>query len=140
MTSPVSHIPAATAEDAIAHFSRSFRFETDCSDVYHSYQVGNADFVLADARGPALYRRGHLPQAISLPHATIDEKLLARFPPDTLFVVYCAGPHCNGARRAALALSRLGYAVKEMTGGITGWLDEGFALEGETTAAHSCGC
>jgi rhodanese-related sulfurtransferase len=55
---------------------------------------------------------------------------MAGFPPDTLFVVYCAGPHCNGANRAAVRLARLGLPVKEMIGGITGWLDEGFALEG----------
>ena len=44
-------------------------------------------------------------------------------------MTYCGGPHCNGASHAALRLARLGYAVKIMAGGITGWLDEGFALE-----------
>ena len=47
---------------------------------------------------------------------------------DTLFVVYCAGPHCNGTDRAALRLSRLGCKVKVMIGGITGWADEGFSF------------
>lgn len=46
----------------------------------------------------------------------------------TLFVVYCAGPHCNGAERAALRPARLGHPVKRMIGGVTGWLDEGFDL------------
>ena len=27
---------------------------------------------------------------------------MAEFPKDKLFVVYCAGPHCNGANKAAL--------------------------------------
>jgi hypothetical protein len=40
----------------------------------------------------------------------------------------CAGPHCNGANKAALRLARLGLPVKMMIGGITGWLDEGFSL------------
>jgi rhodanese-related sulfurtransferase len=43
-------------------------------------------------------------------------------------VVYCAGPHCNGATKAAVRLARLGRPVKEMIGGITGWQDEGFDL------------
>ena len=43
-------------------------------------------------------------------------------------VVYCAGPHCNGANRAAVRLAELGRPVKEMIGGITGWQDEGFEL------------
>ena len=39
--------------------------------------------------------------------------------------VYCAGPHCNGADRAAVHLAGLGRAVKVMIGGMTGWADEG---------------
>jgi rhodanese-related sulfurtransferase len=53
---------------------------------------------------------------------------MAAWPPQTLFVAYCAGPHCNGAARAAARLSALGRPVKIMIGGITGWLDEGFPL------------
>jgi rhodanese-related sulfurtransferase len=48
---------------------------------------------------------------------------------DTLFVVYCAGPHCNSAHQGAKRLAGLGRPVKLMIGGITGWLDEGYALE-----------
>ena len=44
------------------------------------------------------------------------------------FVVYCAGPHCNGANKAAVRLARLGLPVKMMIGGVTGWIDEGFSL------------
>jgi len=46
---------------------------------------------------------------------------MAEWPRETLFVVYCAGPHCNGADRAALKIARLGRPVKIMIGGITGW-------------------
>jgi len=53
---------------------------------------------------------------------------LRDYPAGTLFVVYCAGPHCNGANKAAIQLARLGRPVKEMIGGITGWLDDGLAL------------
>jgi len=45
-----------------------------------------------------------------------------------LFVVYCNGPHCNGADRAARRLAMLGRRVKKMIGGIEGWKDEGFSL------------
>jgi rhodanese-related sulfurtransferase len=47
---------------------------------------------------------------------------------DTLIVVYCAGPHCNGTDKAAIRLARLGRKVKVMIGGMTGWADEGFAF------------
>lgn len=61
-------------------------------------------------------------------HAEINEERMRAWPDDTLFVVYCAGPHCNGADRAALKLATLGRPVKIMIGGITGWQDEGYAF------------
>ena len=72
--------------------------------------------------------RAHVPGAINLPHGKIVLDKLAQWPETTLFVTYCAGPHCNGAARGALRLAKLGRPVKIMAGGITGWIDEGFEL------------
>jgi rhodanese-related sulfurtransferase len=128
MTSSVSTIPAASGERAMVHFGTAFEFETACWDVYDAIASGTQDFVLFDVRSPDLYARGHVPQAISMPHGKIVEAKLRDYPLDTLFVVYCAGPHCNGAHRAAYRLAKLGRPVKLMIGGITGWVDEGFEL------------
>ena len=100
------------------------------------------DFVLVDVRGPLAYQRGHLPGAINIPGRLITAGLLAGYPKDTLFVVYCAGPHCNGANKAAVKLAALEYPVKEMIGGVTGWLDEGFELSdtGAARAEVAIGC
>ena len=65
---------------------------------------------------------------MNIPHGKIIASRLATYPESTLFVVYCAGPHCNGAARAAVRLARLGRPVKLMAGGMAGWLDEGFEL------------
>jgi rhodanese-related sulfurtransferase len=126
----VSEVPAASSVEALAHFSASLAFETDCSDVHAAMSGGasSADFVLLDVRGPALFARGHVPGAVNLPHGKIVASKLADYAPDTLFVTYCAGPHCNGATRGAIRLAKLGRPVKVMTGGIAGWLDEGFEL------------
>lgn len=127
MTSAVTAVAAAPSADARAHFAASFTFETDCWDVHDAVTKG-ADFVLLDVRSPALYAAGHVPGAISLPHGKITANRMSAWPDGTLFVTYCAGPHCNGAARGALRLAELGLPVKLMAGGITGWLDEGFAL------------
>lgn len=127
--SRVTAVPAADSALAAAHFEARLTFETDCWDVHESIVGESPDFVLLDVRGPAAFAEGHVAGAVSLPHASITEASLARFPKDTVFVVYCAGPHCNGADRAAFRLARLGRPVKAMIGGITGWLDEGFELE-----------
>jgi rhodanese-related sulfurtransferase len=128
ITSAVSAVPAAPSDRAAAHFGTVFEYETDCADVHEAMSGGQPDFVLLDMRGPALYAQGHVPGALNLPQAKIVEAKLKDYPMETLFVVYCAGPHCNGAHRGALRLARLGRPVKLMIGGVTGWLDEGYQL------------
>lgn len=133
--SVVTEIAAAPHAIALAHFEATLQFETDCWDVHHALTTGTHDFVLLDVRGPDQFGAGHIPGAVHLPHGKIVDAKLAGYPAGTLFVTYCAGPHCNGAARAAIRLARLGRPVKLMPGGITGWLDEGFALATSSPAA-----
>jgi rhodanese-related sulfurtransferase len=128
MPTTVSRVPAAAAEAALAHFQRRLSFETDCADVQYALTRERQDFVLLDVRTPALYAAGHVPGAVNIPTRMIGAARLAEYPPDTLFVVYCAGPHCNGANKAAIKLAELGRPVKEMIGGLAGWIDEGLGL------------
>lgn len=138
MPSPVAAIAAASPTDASTHFSRRLALETDCADVHQAFREGPVDFVLLDVRRPTLFAAGHVPGAVNLPHRLITDAALTAWPDDTLFVVYCAGPHCNGADRAALRLATLGRSVKLMIGGMTGWLDEGFAVtSGDAVASRS---
>jgi len=133
MPSNVTAVAPAAPAQALAHFEAALQFETDCWDVHDAMRSGGQDFVLLDVRSHELYRAGHVPGAVSLPHGKIVESTLKAYPDGTVFVTYCAGPHCNGAHRGAIRLARLGRPVKIMIGGITGWLDEGFELaRGET--------
>jgi rhodanese-related sulfurtransferase len=124
----VTRTPAAESNLARDHFASRLQFETDCWDVHSTQDFDDRGFVLLDVRSPELYERGHLPGAVNISHWHLDEKRLAEYDPATLFVVYCAGPHCNGACKAALRLAGLGRSVKEMIGGVEGWKDEGFDL------------
>lgn len=133
MTTSVTVVPPAPSAEAREHFAAQFAFETDCWDTHEALGKG-ADFVLLDVRSPAMFAKGHIPGAINLPHGKIVRSKMESWPEDTIFVTYCAGPHCNGAARGALRLAELGRPVKIMAGGIIGWLDEGFDLvsdEGE---------
>ena len=130
--SPVTAVRAAAPVAAVAHFGSLLAFETDCWDVHASFAAAAPDapdFVLLDVRSPELFRQGHVPGAVNLPHARIVDANLTKYADDTVFVVYCAGPQCNGADKAALRLARLGRAVKKMIGGIEGWKNDGFSLE-----------
>ena len=128
MTTAVTSTAAAISTDAHAHFARILSLETDCADVNAAMSgAAGPDFVLLDVRGPHAYACSHVPGALNLPHGKMTAERMAAWPGETLFVVYCAGPHCNGADRAALRLSALGRPVKLMIGGMTGWADEGFS-------------
>ena len=130
----VTATPAAAPDEALAHFSALLRFETDCWDVHcdmaKGHDAGSAGFVVLDVRTQEAYADLHVPGAVNLPHGRINERNLAEYPDDTVFVVYCAGPHCNGADKAAVRLARLGRPVKKMIGGMEGWRDEGFEFAG----------
>lgn len=126
--SHVSQTPAASPAQALSHFRTLLEFETDCWDVHESMATGDQDFVLLDVRGEGAWVEGHIDGAVHHPHPDLVAEQLVDYPADTLFVVYCAGPHCNGADKAAVRLATLGRPVKKMIGGATGWIDEGFTL------------
>ena len=125
----VTEVAPADSAAALAHFQQSLAFETDCWDVHHSLTSGEHDFVLLDVRGTEKFEAGHIAGAVDMGHRKIIGSRLEQYPPATVFVTYCAGPHCNGAARAAIRLAKLGRPVKIMPGGVTGWIDEGFALQ-----------
>lgn len=128
MSSLVSRPKAANSNIALKHFRSLLEFETDCWDVHHAIANKRKDFVLFDVRGGDAFNTGHIASAENLPHTKINAIALKHYPVDTLFVVYCAGPHCNATEKAAIKLATLNRPVKKMIGGVTGWMDEGFTL------------
>jgi rhodanese-related sulfurtransferase len=131
----VTLVPAARPATSATHFESRLAFETDPSDVAAALaDEGNAGFVLLDARSPDAYAAGHLPGAVNLqrPFVPADVEAL----PFGLIVVYCWGPGCNGAAKAAAQLARLGRPVKEMLGGFEYWVREGHLVEGEDSRLH----
>ena len=104
-------------------FAAKIASETDCSDVYADIKAGSNNYILFDVRAKAAFEKSHAITAINMPHSEISTESFAQYDKDTLFVVYCWGPGCNGAAKAALKISALGYGVKEMLGGIHYWED-----------------
>jgi rhodanese-related sulfurtransferase len=134
MSNAVTQVPAADPELALRHFQSQFAFETDCWDTHDALGRTDPGFILVDARSPEMFAKGHVPGAVNIPHGKIIQSRMSAYEKSTLFVTYCAGPHCNGAARAAAKLAQLGFPVKLMVGGVTGWLDEGFTLQSAASA------
>lgn len=134
--------------DAVSFFSSRLTFQTDVADVHAAFAGGDPGFALVDSRGNAAWTQGRIPGALHLPTAEIPERAAALLDPGVPVVTYCWGPGCNGATRAALALARLGYEVREMLGGIEYWTREGFAVDVDGDLVRStpdplttpCGC
>jgi rhodanese-related sulfurtransferase len=114
--------------DAVAHFAARLRFETDPSDVRAAQTAGDV-FVLVDTRGDAAWAQGRATGAVHLPTARIAAEAATAVPEGVPVVVYCWGPGCNGATKAALAFAQAGFAVREMLGGFEYWAREGLPVE-----------
>ncbi|WNM24237.1 rhodanese-like domain-containing protein [Demequina capsici] len=117
-----------TPAEAAAHFAARLAFETDCSDVHAALESGDPGFVLIDTRSLEAWEQGHARGAVHMPKPDMQERIPA-YPEGTSFVVYCWGPGCNGAQRAGLIISTLGFAVKEMIGGFEYWAREGLPVD-----------
>lgn len=121
--------PAGTA-DAVAHFAAHLRYETDPSDVYEAQKRGD-QFVLVDVRSHAAWQQGRIPGAIHMPYQEMPARASAELDPAVPVVVYCWSPGCNAGHKGALALSRLGFAVRDMIGGYEYWVREGQPVEND---------
>jgi rhodanese-related sulfurtransferase len=90
------------------------------------------DFVLVDALSPISYAMSHLPGAINITPAWVDDRARRRIPdPDTEVVVYCADLTCDSSVIVANRLIELGYRnVYHYTEGKRDWMQAGLPLEG----------
>lgn len=115
-----------TRQQAAAAFFRArLDFQTDVSDVHAAQAAG---LILIDSRSAAAWEQAHIPGALHLPTADIPTRAAAVLDRNVPVVAYCWGPGCNGATRAALALSEAGFDAREMLGGIEYWIREGFPV------------
>lgn len=115
--------------EAAAHFARRLAVETDVGDVAAALESGRPGFVLVDTRSREAWDAGHVPGAVHLPGREIAARAPAELDRSVPVVTYCWGPGCNGATRAALALSLLGHRVREMLGGFEYWAREGLPVQ-----------
>ena len=104
-----------TPEQRIAHFSARLAFETDVSDV-RAEQLAGLEFTLVDVRSLDSWSQGRARGAVHMPRQHIATRAPAELDPGVPVVVYCWGPGCNGAHKAALAFAQLGYEVREGVG------------------------
>lgn len=86
------------------------------------------DTVLLDVREPSEWNMAHIPGAVFVPRAQLEERVEALIPKDKQVVIYCRSG--NRSVFAADTLQEMGYAnVASMAGGIGAWVDAGGEVE-----------
>lgn len=127
----------------IDHYARKLAFEIDSWDLSEALKAGE-NIVVIDARSAAAYGHEHIPGAVSLPHRSMTAESTSHLDRAALMVTYCDGIGCNASTRGALNLSRLGFRVKELIGGLDWWKRDGYKTEGAGVVwecqDRNCGC
>src|SRR4051794_41179402 len=83
---------------------------------------------VVDVRKPEDYKAGHVPGAINIPMAELEQKykiLNKKF----RTVVYCYNITCFAAPKAALFLAKKGYWSTELVGGFESYKQAGFPVD-----------
>lgn len=89
--------------------------------------------ILLDVRPLDEYQAGHIPQALSMPLAHLEERLpeLSR---EQDVIAYCRGPYCVFADEAVALLRARGYRARRLEEGLPDWRAAGFPVERRTGA------
>lgn len=115
--------------EQIKHYENKLAYEMDSSDLFEAISKGDKVKPL-DARKAFAYHNEHIPGAIHIPHREMNEENTKNLDRDTLYVVYCDGIGCNASTKGSLNMTKLGFKVKELMGGIEWWKLDGYATAG----------
>lgn len=112
------------------------------SDLFDALE--NDDSVVAlDARQPFGFEKERIPTAINLPYREMNKESIRHLDKAKTYVCYCDGIGCNASTKGALNMTKLGFRVKELMGGIEWWKFDGYATEGSNSTEGTtvkCAC
>lgn len=116
-------------EAQIKHYENKLAFEMDPSDLFEALSKGEKVIAL-DARKAFAYEVERIPTAINIPHREMNEESTKYLDRSFTYITYCDGIGCNASTKGALNMTKLGFKVKELIGGIEWWKLDGYATEG----------
>ena len=126
----------------IEYYQNKLDFEMDASDLFTALEKGE-NIIPLDTRKPKIFNNEHIPGAINLYHREMDDESTGHLDRSKTYACYCDGIGCNGSIRGAINMAKLGFKVKEVTGGIEWWKFDGYATEGTHSLAGiaiKCDC
>lgn len=129
--------------DQLQHYQNKLEFEIDSWDL-NSARTEGQSIIVIDARSKEAFDRNHIIGAVNLPHKEMNLATTGSFEKDALYVTYCDGIGCNASTKGALNMSKLGFRVKELMGGIDWWIRDDYPTNtsgnDQNTTSIQCGC
>lgn len=128
--------------EQIQFYEGKLKFEIDSWDLFESINQGK-DIKVIDARSSEAFALEHIPIALNIPHRTMSLENTSHLNKETLYVIYCDGIGCNASTKGALNMTKLGFRVKELLGGLDWWKRDGYQTEGKQASDGqkiTCGC
>ncbi len=122
--------------EQLNHYANKLAYETDSWDLKVALEAGEK-VVVIDARSPEAYDEEHIPGAINIPHRQMNPETTGHLDGDALIVTYCDGIGCNASTKGALNMTRLGFRVKELMGGLDWWKRDGHPTESAARSAKT---
>lgn len=126
-------------QDQLQHYLNKLAYETDSWDLKVALEA-KENVIVIDARSAEAYAVEHIPGAINIPHRQMSAASTAALDKAALVVTYCDGIGCNASTKGALAMTKLGFHVKELMGGLDWWKRDGHPTTAGAGSNISCGC
>ena len=128
-------------DQQLKHYESKLAFETDSWDLKVALESGES-IVVVDARSTEAFQKEHIPGAVNIPHRKMSAETTKSIDRAALVVTYCDGIGCNASTKGALNMTKLGFRVKELIGGLDWWKRDGHKTEGTASSgeAAACGC
>jgi rhodanese-related sulfurtransferase len=114
--------------DQVKHYSNKLAYEIDSWNLTVALENGE-NVVVVDTRSPQAHAAERIPGAVNITHRTMSPDTTANIDKGAVVFSYCDGIRCNASTKGALNLTRLGFQVKELMGGLDWWKRDGHATE-----------
>lgn len=129
-------------KDQQTYYEQKLRFEVDSWDLREALKNGEK-VIPIDTRSMEAFVNEHIPGAINVPHRIMTLEGTAHLDRDVLYITYCTGIGCNASTKGALNMVKLGFSVKELTGGLDWWKRDGYETVGQAVGKApviECAC
>ena len=108
-------------KEAAEFFTRIMAYTLGPVELKEIIQKENT--VLIDVRDKEDFEEGHIPQAISIPRAELDHRLV-ELSKDNLHIVYCYNQQCHLGACACRFLAVNGFKCMHLDGGYKTWTED----------------